>query len=73
MVQVTLASRTLNLATETSGPYTLRVGDASSVAEVEVCRLPRLTKMYGLRFKRLVGTSEGYKALCQQLVHAACL
>ncbi|KAI8909095.1 KA1 domain/Ssp2 C-terminal domain-containing protein, partial [Gorgonomyces haynaldii] len=33
--------------------------------EVEVCKLPRLNNLHGLRFKRLSGQSQDYKEVCE--------
>jgi MAP/microtubule affinity-regulating kinase len=36
--------------------------------EVEVCKLPRLNNLHGLRFKRLAGSVTDYKAVCEILL-----
>ncbi|KAI8895395.1 kinase-like domain-containing protein [Globomyces pollinis-pini] len=36
--------------------------------EVEVCKLPRLNNLHGLRFKRLAGASGDYKDICEKLL-----
>jgi len=36
--------------------------------EVEVCKLPRLDNMYGLKFKRLSGPTYEYKDICEKLI-----
>ncbi|KAJ3257014.1 Map microtubule affinity-regulating kinase [Boothiomyces macroporosus] len=36
--------------------------------EVEVCKLPRLNNLHGLRFKRLSGASGDYKDICEKLL-----
>jgi MAP/microtubule affinity-regulating kinase len=36
--------------------------------EVEVCKLPRLNNLHGLRFKRLSGASADYKEVCEILL-----
>ena len=66
--QVLEAAKELDLAIEPTGAYTVRVSNSAVAAEVEVCRLRRFSKVHGLRFKRLVGTSEDYKSLCKELL-----
>ncbi|KAI9175981.1 hypothetical protein H9P43_006345 [Blastocladiella emersonii ATCC 22665] len=36
--------------------------------EVEVCKLPRLKNLHGLKFKRLSGPSNDYKVVCESLL-----
>ncbi|KAJ3351668.1 Serine/threonine-protein kinase par-1 [Allomyces javanicus] len=36
--------------------------------EVEVCKLPRLKNLHGLKFKRLAGPSNDYKVICENLL-----
>lgn len=36
--------------------------------EVEVCKLPRLKNLHGLKFKRLGGTTAEYKEICESLL-----
>ncbi|KAI9316126.1 KA1 domain/Ssp2 C-terminal domain-containing protein, partial [Obelidium mucronatum] len=36
--------------------------------EMEVCKLPRLKSLFGLRFKRLSGSSTDYKEVCEKLL-----
>lgn len=36
--------------------------------EVELCKLPRLKNLHGLRFKRMAGSSNDYKEVCEKLV-----
>ncbi|KAJ3273197.1 hypothetical protein HDV01_004699 [Terramyces sp. JEL0728] len=36
--------------------------------EIEVCKLPRLNNLHGLRFKRLSGASGDYKDICEKLL-----
>ena len=36
--------------------------------EVEVCKLPRLKNLHGLRFKRITGTATEYKDFCKQII-----
>ena len=36
--------------------------------EIEVCRLPRLKNLHGLRFKRVSGASSDYKVVCEKLL-----
>jgi MAP/microtubule affinity-regulating kinase len=37
--------------------------------EVEICKLPRLNNMHGLKFKRLSGTTSDYKEICEKLLN----
>jgi len=37
--------------------------------EVEICKLPRLNNMHGLKFKRLSGTTADYKEICEKLLN----
>ncbi|KAJ3339763.1 Map microtubule affinity-regulating kinase [Entophlyctis luteolus] len=41
--------------------------------EVEICKLPRLKNLHGLRFKRLAGTSADYKDICEKVFGSAGL
>lgn len=36
--------------------------------EIEICKLPRLNNLHGLRFKRIAGSSSDYKELCEKLL-----
>jgi MAP/microtubule affinity-regulating kinase len=36
--------------------------------EIEVCKLPRLNNLHGLRFKRVSGSSSEYKELCEKIL-----
>jgi MAP/microtubule affinity-regulating kinase len=36
--------------------------------EIEICKLPRLNNLHGLRFKRLHGSSADYKEFCEKLL-----
>ncbi|KXS17055.1 kinase associated domain 1-containing protein [Gonapodya prolifera JEL478] len=36
--------------------------------EVEVCKLPRLKNLHGLRFKRIGGDSNEYKEICEKIL-----
>ncbi|KAJ3277257.1 Map microtubule affinity-regulating kinase, partial [Blyttiomyces sp. JEL0837] len=36
--------------------------------EIEVCKLPRLKNLHGLRFKRVGGSSGDYKDICEKLL-----
>lgn len=38
--------------------------------EVEICKLPRLNSLHGLRFKRLSGSSADYKDVCEIILSA---
>ncbi|KAI8825532.1 KA1 domain/Ssp2 C-terminal domain-containing protein [Chytriomyces cf. hyalinus JEL632] len=41
--------------------------------EIEVCKLPRLKNLHGLRFKRLAGASADYKDICEKVFGSAGL
>ncbi|KAJ1507513.1 MAP/microtubule affinity-regulating kinase 3 [Coelomomyces lativittatus] len=41
--------------------------------EVEICKLPRLKNLHGLRFKRMVGSSNDYKQICEKLLQSIAL
>lgn len=41
--------------------------------EIEICKLPRLKNLHGLRFKRLGGASTDYKDICEKLLGAISL
>ena len=41
--------------------------------EIEVCKVPRLNNLHGLRFKRLSGSSSDYKEVSEQLLAAVQL
>ncbi|KAI9344407.1 putative serine/threonine-protein kinase MARK2 [Obelidium mucronatum] len=41
--------------------------------EIEVCKLPRLKNLHGLRFKRLAGSSTDYKDICEKVFGSAGL
>lgn len=45
-------------------------GKDTSRLEIEVCKLPRLNNLHGLRFKRLGGNSSDYKEICEKLLTA---
>lgn len=49
------------------------VGKESIRFEVEVCKLPRLKNMHGLRFKRVSGSSSEYKDICEKLLTTVSL
>jgi MAP/microtubule affinity-regulating kinase len=36
--------------------------------EIEVCKLPRLTRLHGFRFQRISGASADYKTVCEKLL-----
>ena len=36
--------------------------------EIEVCKLPRLKNLHGLRFRRVTGQASDYKVICEQLL-----
>lgn len=41
--------------------------------EIEICKLPRLRNLHGLRFKRISGTSADYKDACEKLLETVAL
>ncbi|KAG5462938.1 MAG: KA1 domain/Ssp2 C-terminal domain-containing protein [Olpidium bornovanus] len=41
--------------------------------EIEICKLPRLRNLHGLRFKRLSGSSPDYKDTCEKLLESLAL
>ena len=45
-------------------------GKETTRLEIEVCKLPRLNNLHGLRFKRLGGSSSDYKEICEKLLAA---
>ncbi|KAJ3231058.1 Map microtubule affinity-regulating kinase [Chytriomyces hyalinus] len=51
-----------------SGP-----GRESVKFEIEVCKLPRLKSLFGLRFKRLSGASSDYKDVCEKILATVVL
>jgi MAP/microtubule affinity-regulating kinase len=41
--------------------------------EIEVCKLPRLKNLHGLRFKRVSGSSSDYKDICEKVLGSIVL
>jgi MAP/microtubule affinity-regulating kinase len=41
--------------------------------EIEICKLPRLKNLHGLKFKRLSGASTDYKVVCEQILAGVAL
>ncbi|KAJ3087093.1 Serine/threonine-protein kinase par-1 [Quaeritorhiza haematococci] len=41
--------------------------------EIEICKLPRLKNLHGLRFKRVSGTSADYKDVCEKILNSVAL
>ncbi|RKO86080.1 KA1 domain/Ssp2 C-terminal domain-containing protein [Blyttiomyces helicus] len=41
--------------------------------EVEICKLPRLKNLHGLRFKRVAGPSADYKDVCEKILASVAL
>ena len=41
--------------------------------EIEVCKLPRLKNLHGLRFKRVAGSSADYKYVCEKILGTVML
>lgn len=68
-VQHRLASRYL---IECCAP-SLAPGKENLKFEVEICKLPRLRNLHGLRFKRLSGASSDYKDNCEMLLKSVTL
>lgn len=58
----------LECASTTSSP-----GKEVLKVEVEVCKLPRLNNLHGLKFKRISGSSSDYKEVSEQLLAAVQL
>eukprot|EP00158_Paraphelidium_tribonemae_P005171 Partr_v1_DN27202_c0_g2_i1_m38488 putative Map microtubule affinity-regulating kinase len=53
---------------EMSCPSPTDFGGENTVIEVEVCKLPRLKNLHGLRFKRISGASADYKTACDAIM-----
>ncbi|KAJ3100883.1 Serine/threonine-protein kinase par-1 [Phlyctochytrium planicorne] len=41
--------------------------------EIEVCKLPRLKNLHGLKFKRVGGSSSDYKDVCEKILNSIAL
>ncbi|KAI8818708.1 KA1 domain/Ssp2 C-terminal domain-containing protein [Fimicolochytrium jonesii] len=41
--------------------------------EVEICKLPRLKNLHGLRFRRLSGPANEYKDVCEKMLGSVAL
>ena len=41
--------------------------------EIEVCKLPRLKNLHGLKFKRIAGGSTEYKEICEKILASVAL
>jgi MAP/microtubule affinity-regulating kinase len=65
----------LNIKSKLVARYLIECTYASDTVkfEVEVCKLPRLKNLHGLRFKRVSGTSEEYKEICEKLLSSISL
>jgi len=65
------ACKELNIAHKLVGRYLIEcnIPDKEDLKfEVEICKLPRLNNMHGLKFKRLSGTTSDYKEICEKLL-----
>lgn len=51
-----------------SANFCLECTAGDIVFEIEVCRLPGLTSVYGLKMKRISGDSWDYKSICSNLI-----
>ncbi|ORX75494.1 Pkinase-domain-containing protein [Anaeromyces robustus] len=74
---VIMACKALNIGHKMIGRYLVEcsvdefegvVLEEKATFEVEVCKLPRLDNMYGLKFKRLSGPTNEYKEICEKLI-----